>query len=400
MSNLTTSSREYTTFKNGMNVAISNFINQHQSSVKCVKKPNGKTNITLFYGRERDVDLKKIAETCMNTENDSDFVIDGITMTIIHATDSVIVFEGKTDTIEAEIKANPNAYPVLTILTNQVIDFNVDAIADSVETDVVDALAKKRSELTDTDRRNAGITVVENHVIAEEATNTLTKGKIIINNDMLTKFIDVLTKNEIEGKKTKLTKVKTAVDKIYCMQKYNKDLLISDFENALAEKSIWMERINTSGITFKYDVRKYSETQASKEPVEEPTSFVETSDVEYVSGKTYYVAVPDTDPVEYRKAVESDFDKTPVMEEHEVQNYVETEDTDVNPEKTYYVAVPGTNPVEYRAAESSDFTDVDETPMFSDGVIYYELVTTNEQRPSSTEFEYHFRRGVTYYEGQ
>ena len=396
MSNLITSSREYTTFKDGMNVAISNFINQHQSSVKCVKKPNGKTNITLFYGRERDVDLKKIAETCMNTENDADFVIDGITMTIIHATDSVIVFEGETATIEAEIKADTNTYPVLTILTNQVIDFDVEDIADDVETDIVEALAK-RSELTDTDRRNAGITVVENHVIAEEATKTLTKGKIIINNDMLTKFIDVLTKNEIEGKKTKLTKVKTAVDKIYCMQKYNKDLLISDFENALAEKSIWMERINTSGITFKYDVSKYSETQALKT---DPTSFIETSDEDYVSGKTYYVAVSDTDPVEYRKAVESDFDKTPVMEEHEVQTYVVTEDTNINSEKTYYVAVPDTDPVEYRAAETSDFIENEGELTFTNGVTYYELVTTTEQRPSSTVFEYHFKEEVTYYEGQ
>ena len=397
MSNLTTSSREYTTFKEGMNVAISNFINQHQSSVKCVKKPNGKTNITLFYGRERDVDLKKIAETCMNTTNDADFVIDGITMTIIHATDSVIVFEGETNTIEAEIKANPNTYPVLTILTNQVIDFDVEDIADDVKTDIVEALAAKRSELTDTDRRNAGITVVENHVIAEEATNTLTKGKIIINNDMLTKFIDVLTKNEIEGKKTKLTKVKTAVDKIYCMQKYNKDLLISDFENILAEKSIWMERINTSGITFKYDVSKYSETQALKT---DPTSFIETSDKDYVSGKTYYVAVSDTDPVKYRKAVKGDFDETPVMEEYEVQSYTETEDTDVDSGKTYYVAVSDTDPVKYRAAESSDFTDVDGIPMFSDNVTYYELEVTTEQRPSSTVFESHFKSDVTYYEGQ
>ena len=166
---------------------------------------------------------------------------------------------------------------------------------------------------------------------------------------MLTKFIDVLTKNEIEGKKTKLTKVKTAVDKIYCMQKYNKDLLISDFENALAEKSIWMERINTSGITFKYDVSKYSETQALKT---DPTSFIETSDEDYVSGKTYYVAVSDTDPVEYR------------------------------------------------AAETSDFIENEGELTFTNGVTYYELVTTTEQRPSSTVFEYHFKEEVTYYEGQ
>jgi hypothetical protein len=383
-----TSSPEYTTFKTAMNVAISNFIKQHPESVKYVKKDDGKSQITLFYGRDRDIDLKKIAEICMNTGNDNDFLIDGVTMNVIHATDSIIVFEGVTATIEAEIKSSD--YTILSILTKQVVDFDTAAIVTKVKSDIITPLVINRSTIFESIQRPAGIEVIENKPFEAKERTDLIRGKVIIDADKLNTYLKSLTESGvpddvppsspdsdvgddsvssdntvkdttiIEAKKA-LIKIRDAVLEVVRMRAYNKELLIGDLSTKLEAEKLWLERVTETSIVLTYDCSTYSETKKVKEEEveegddDETTEYTLTSDPSYVDSKTYYVS----DGADgYREAQDSDFDLTPETTAQMVDVYNETEDPAYDESKTYYVSDGADG---YTEAQDSNFTLTPET---------------------------------------
>ena len=419
-----TSSPEYTTFKTAMNVAISNFIKQHPDSVKYVKKDDGKSQITLFYGRDRDVDLKKIAEICMTTENDNDFLIDGVTMHVIHATDSIIVFEGVTATIEAEIKASD--YTILSILTKQVVDFNTAAIVTKVKSDIITPLVINRSTIFESIQRPAGIEVIENKPFEAKERTDLIRGKVIIDADKLNTYLKSLTESGvpddvpssspdsdvgddsdpsdstvkdttiIEAKKA-LIKIRDAVLEVVRMRAYNKELLIGDLSTKLEAEKLWLERVTETSIVLTYDCSIYSETKKVEEEVEESdddetTEYTLTSDPTYDDSKTYYVS----DGADgYREAQDSDFDLTPETTAQMVDVYNETEDSDYDESKTYYVSDGADG---YTEAQESDFTLGDaDSKSFTVGTTYYEKTQEEQQVPTGTNLR-SFKSGTQYYE--
>lgn len=404
-----TSNPEYTTLKNSMNTAIKNFVKNNPNSVKYSTTDAGKSVITLFFGEARDVELKDLAKICMETLNDADFVIDGIPVTVVKSTESYLVFEGEKAAVEAAIKTKANDYPILVIATNQVEEFDVNAIATSIRDGIINAFVENRSaNMSDFSiiLEKSGITVDENSVT----------GRVIVNSDKLNRYISELESQDIpnyddlessevsEDNAETIThtmslaaivkvckSVRDIVSKINRMKRYNKPLLNGDLTTKLNTIGIGLERVNEDSITFTYSLEKYSETKKenSDDVVEDSNGvqYRKTSDTEPVVSKTYYVINGDRD---YRAAEwSSDFDTTEESVEEDV--YTPTEDDNYVDGKTYYVEEAGG----YRVTTDADYVLGDEdSRSFKSDVTYYEHSTV----PGDAETVYHFKSDVTYYE--
>jgi len=405
-----TSNPEYTTLKNSMNTAIKNFVKNNPNSVKYSTTDAGKAVITLFFGETRDVELKDLAKICMETLNDADFVIDGIPVTVVKSSESYLVFEGEKTAVETAIKTKANDYPILAIVTNQVEEFDVDAIVTSIKNGIINVFVENRStNMSDFSiiLEKSGITVDENSVT----------GRVIVNNDKLTRYISELESQDIpnyddleppedDGDDSETTdthtqalaaivkvckNVRDIVSKIIRMKRYNKPLLNGDLTTKLNAVGIGLERVNEDSITFTYSLEKYSETKKeNSDDVVEDTDgaqYKETEDSEPVKSKTYYVADGDN---AYRAAEwATDFDSTEESKEEDV--YTQTEDVDYDESKTYYVEEAGG----YRVTTDDDYTLGDENSRsFKPDVTYYEHSTV----PGDPETVYKFKSDVTYYE--
>ena len=178
-----TSSAEYTAFVTEMNTAIKNFVILHPNAVKYSKTDNGKSLITLFYGQERDVNLKKIADTIDTTLNDASFEIDGLPVTPIKANNNIIVFEGNTAAVEAAI-ARSNNYPVLKVLSDQEISVDVNDLVSTI-INMVNKLVRNRSSIPESYLRKGGITIDE---------NSKSYGRLKINASTLKAYLDELNR--------------------------------------------------------------------------------------------------------------------------------------------------------------------------------------------------------------
>lgn len=421
-----TSNPEYTKLKTSMNTAIKNFVKNNPNSVKYSTTEAGKAVITLFFGETRDVELKDLAKICMETLNDADFVIDGIPVTVVKSSESYLVFEGEKAAVEAAIKTKATDYPILVIATNQVEEFNVDTIVTSIKNGIINAFVENRSaNMSDFSiiLEKSGITVDENSVT----------GRVIINNDKLTRYISELSElesqiipnydvpesstddesdgdadddadsetdtqtNYLETIINVCESVRDIVSQIIRMKRYNKPLLNGDLTTKLNAVGIGLERVNEDSITFTYSLEKYSETKKENpdDGVEDPgvvedadgAQYKETEDSEPVKEKTYYVADGDN---AYRAAEwATDFDSTEESVEEDV--YTPTEDPDYDENKTYYVEEAGG----YRVTTDDDYTLGDENSRsFKPDVEYYEHSTV----PGDPETVYQFKSDVTYYE--
>lgn len=402
-----TSNPDYVTLKTNMNTAIKNFVKNNPNSVKYSTNDAGKAVITLFFGEARDVELKDLAKICMETLNDADFVIEGIPVTVTKSSESYLVFEGEKAAVEAAIKTRAADYPILVIATNQVEDFDADAIVTSIKNGIINTFVENRSaNMADFSiiLEKSGITVDENSVT----------GRVIVNSDKLNRYISDLESQNIpnyddleaaeddvvdEGDSetdthtkalaaiVKVCKaVRDIVSTIIRMKRYNKPLLNGVLTTKLNAIGIGLERVNEDSITFTYSLEKYSETKKenSDDDVEQ---YVETEDTDPVTSKTYYVADGDDT---YRAAEwATDFDSSEETPDEDV--YTPTEDSDYDESKTYYVEEAGG----YRVTTNEDYDLGDEdSRSFKSGVTYYEHSTV----PGDAVTVYSFKSGVTYYE--
>ena len=390
-----TTSPEYTTMKNSMNTAIVNFIKNHPNSVKYTKTDNGKSLITLFFGEVRDVEIKKIAEICMDTLNDADFKIDGIPVTIIKSTESTIVFEGETAAVEEAIKTKGDKYPILLVTTSQTEDFDLDQLVSNIRDTIILSLVENRSDLYSYIFDPAGIKVDENSVT----------GRVIINIDSLDRYIERLDNEGIQAMildphsevgpgdpipgymnvvKSILIAIRDVVLSIIRLKNKNKELLNGEFVNKLNEIKLGLERVNDNSVTITYSIEKYSEDKRVEES-EDSNEYELTSDEQPVEGKTYYIFQGEA----YIKAQDSDFDVEQNLEYEDV--YEETADVVWNSKKTYYVEEAGG----HREVTPEDLTANDDelTYSFKPDVTYYEK-TQNEIAVTVKRF----RRETQYYE--
>ena len=412
-----TSSAEYTTFVTEMNTAIKNFVKNHGSAVKYSKTENGKSLITLFYGRERDTDLRKIADTIATTLNDASFEIDGLPVTPIKANESVIVFEGDTTAIESAVNSS-NEYPILKVLTEQEVSFgDVSDIGNSIISNIIGNIARNRSSIPESYFKAANITIDE---------NSNTYGRIGINVPKLDSYLKTLTEriekeqaeidelSETESEptvqaesepsvqaespvtittSTQLLEVKTKFEQILeqsnevlRIRNKKKSLLTGELETYLASRNVRFERVTAESFVIAYSLEDYSEYFDIKTDEE----YSLTNDDEPVKGKTYYLRDEASDGnVTYRQAINTDFDTNYYDGEfEEVDKETETYDSNT----TYYVDIPGVdvlgpeNPSAYRPAvvgENSDDpgdSDFDIDPdsnevSFSDDETYYKKIS-------------------------
>lgn len=412
-----TSSAEYTTFVTEMNTAIKNFVKNHSSAVKYSKTENGKSLITLFYGRERDTDLRKIADTIATTLNDASFEIDGLPVTPIKANESVIVFEGDTTAIESAVNSS-NEYPILKVLTEQEVSFgNISDVGNNIISNIIVKIARNRSSIPESYFKAANITIDENSNIY---------GRIGINVPKLDSYLKTLTERitkeqaEIDAEssihegeallevgeptvqaeqdpqvittstqlldvKTKFEQILKQSNEVLRIRNKKKSLLTGELETYLASKNVRFERVTAESFVIAYSLEDYSEYFDIKTDAE----YSLTNDDEPVKGKTYYLRDEDSDDgnVTYRQAVNTDFDTNYYEGEfEEVDKETETYDSNT----TYYVDISGVdvlgpeNPSAYRPAvvgensdEPGDFDiepDTDEVS-FSDGVTYYKKIS-------------------------
>lgn len=177
-----TSSPEYTALKESCNKAIDQFIRLHPEEVVVTSTEDGKTQITLFYSKTRDVKMKEIANRVMNTLNDDDFVIGTIPAKIILADECVIKFEGETTAVNAAIKglSGPDAtkYANLIQRSGNAVEVDNGAVTTAVGT-ALDAFALDKYKFTDDTYALAGM----------EFHNVGTTARICVNGTILDKFI-------------------------------------------------------------------------------------------------------------------------------------------------------------------------------------------------------------------
>ena len=404
-----TSSAEYTTFVTEMNTAIKNFVKNHGSAVKYSKTENGKSLITLFYGRERDTDLRKIADTIATTLNDASFNIDGIPVTPIKANESVIVFEGDTTAIESAVNSS-NEYPILKVLTEQEVSFgNISDVGNNIISNIIEKIARNRSSIPESYFKAANITIDE---------NSNTYGRIGINVPKLDSYLKTLTKRiekeeaEAESEpsvqaesepselsdqdspvttstqlldvKTKFEQILTQSNEVLRIRNKKKSLFTGELETYLASKNVRFERVTAESFTIAYSLEDYSEYFDIKTDAE----YSLTKDAEPVDGKVYYLRVEESNGnITYKPAANTDFDTNYYEGEfEEVDKETETYDSNT----TYYVDIPGVdvlgpeNPSAYRPAvvgensdEPGDFDiDPDSNEVsFSDDETYYKKIS-------------------------
>lgn len=412
-----TSSAEYTTFVTEMNTAIKNFVKNHGSAVKYSKTENGKSLITLFYGRERDTDLRKIADTIATTLNDASFNIDGIPVTPIKANESVIVFEGNTTAIESAVNSS-NEYPILKVLTEQEVSFgDVSDIGNSIISNIVEKISRNRSSIPESYFKAASITIDENsntygriginvpkldsylknldeiiekeqaeldkneetteesNVLTEEYPNTVQAEHDNSEIDTSTQLLDV---------KTKFEQILEQSSKVLHIRNKKKSLFTGELETYLASKNVRFERVTAESFTIAYSLEDYSKYFDIKTDAE----YSLTKDAEPVDGKVYYLRVEESNGnITYKPAVNTDFDTNYYEGEfEEVDKETETYDSNT----TYYVDIPGVdvlgpeNPSAYTPAvvgensdEPGDFVidpDTNEVS-FSDDETYYKKIS-------------------------
>jgi hypothetical protein len=156
--NVKTSSPEYTAQVEELNKAINLFIKKFPEYVIVTDDDEGKTQITLFYGKTRNVELKKLASRCANTVNDDDYVIGSLPVKIIVADNSVIKFEGKTSEVDAAIKSIGDSSPLVNLIrrSGNHVTFNERTIGNKLST-ALEVFILERATYTDTMYREAGI---------------------------------------------------------------------------------------------------------------------------------------------------------------------------------------------------------------------------------------------------
>ena len=428
-----TSSAEYTAFVTEMNTAIKNFVILHPNAVKYSKTDNGKSLITLFYGQERDVNLKKIADTIDTTLNDASFEIDGLPVTPIKANNNVIVFEGNTAAVEAAIASSEN-YPVLKVLSEQEISVDVNGTVVPLIIDMVNKLIRNRSSIPESYLRKGGITIDENsksygrlkvnastlqaylveldrefHIIPEVNTigagNTIDAGPSLEPPPMdqsteegetpFNPYPNPVYTEEMNDVFNKLLDVLDTTNYIIGIKNKKKSLFTGELETALTEQNLKFERVTNESVTIAYLLDAYSEYYDDKMD----KIFVKVNSTGEVDPKkTYYLRFEDkTGDVTYRPANDDDFDLDYIDGTFEPIN-IQTEVYD--PTKTYYVHIPGIDilgpetPSEYEIAtiEGNNFDVDSETNevSFKDGETYYTMITA----PSVTKS---FSDDVTYY---
>ena len=156
--NVKTSSPEYTAQVEELNKAINLFIKKFPEYVIVTDDDEGKTQITLFYGKTRNVELKKLASRCANTVNDDDYVIGNLPVKIIVADDSVIKFEGKSSEVDAAIKSIGDSSPLVNLIqrSGNHVTFNERTIGNKLAT-ALEVFILEKATYTDTMYREAGI---------------------------------------------------------------------------------------------------------------------------------------------------------------------------------------------------------------------------------------------------
>jgi len=427
-----TSSAEYTAFVTEMNTAIKNFVILHPNAVKYSKTDNGKSLITLFYGQERDVNLKKIANTIDTTLNDASFKINGIPVTPIKANNNIIVFEGNTAAVEAAI-ARSNNYPVLKVLSEQEIDVDVNGVV-SIIVEMVNKLVRNRSSIPESYLRKGGINIDENsksygrlkinastlkvyldelnrefHIVPEIDTigagNTIDAGPSLEPPPMdqsteegetpFNPYPDPIYTEEMNDVYNKLLDVLDTTNHIIGIRNKKKSLFTGELETALVERKLKFERVTNESVTIAYLLDAYSEYYDDKMD----KTFVKVNSTGEVDPKkTYYLRFEDkTRNVTYIPATDAEF----VVEYNEgTFEQIDSETEAYDSTKTYYVKIEGVDvlgpetPSRYRIAtvEGNDF-DVDpETNevSFTDNKSYFTMITA----PSVTKS---FSDDVTYY---
>ena len=427
-----TSSAEYTAFVTEMNTAIKNFVILHPNAVKYSKTDNGKSLITLFYGQERDVNLKKIADTIDTTLNDASFEIDGLPVTPIKANNNIIVFEGNTAAVEAAI-ARSNNYPVLKVLSDQEISVDVNDLVSTI-INMVNKLVRNRSSIPESYLRKGGITIDESsksygrlkvnastlkayldelnrefHIVPEIDTigagNTIDAGPSLEPPPMdqsteegetpFNPYPDPIYTEEMNDVYNKLLDVLDTTNHIIGIRNKKKSLFTGELETALVERNLKFERVTNESVTIAYLLDAYSEYYDDK--MDKIFVKVKNTD-EFDPKKTYYLRFEDkTGDVTYRPATDADFVVEYIDGTFDPIN-IQTEVYD--PTKTYYVHIPGIDvlgpeaPSEYEIAtvEGNNFDVDSETNevSFKDGETYYTMITT----PSVTKS---FSDDVTYY---
>lgn len=418
-----TSSAEYTAFVTEMNTAIKNFVILHPNAVKYSKTDNGKSLITLFYGQERDVNLKKIADTIDTTLNDASFVINGLPVTPIKANNNIIVFEGNSAAVEAAI-ARSNNYPVLKVLSEQEITVDVNRVVSTI-VEMVNKLVRNRSSIPESYLRKGGITIDE---------NSKSYGRLKINASILKSYTDELSKNinrsnedtnpsleapdevtdtdnipfnpypdpayteEMNDVFDKLLDVLNTTNYIIGIKNKKKSLFTGKLETTLEEQNLKFERVTNESITIAYLLDAYSEYYDNKMD----KIFVKVDNTGEVDPKkTYYLRFEDkTGDVTYRPTTDADFD----VEYNEGTFEEINRQTEVyDSTKTYYVLIPGVDvlgpdtPSAYEIAtiEKNNF-DVDpETNevSFKDGETYYTMISAPFVVKSFKESETYYVKG-------
>ena len=427
-----TSSAEYTAFVTEMNTAIKNFVILHPNAVKYSKTDNGKSLITLFYGQERDVNLKKIADTIDTTLNDASFEIDGLPVTPIKANNNIIVFEGNTAAVEAAI-ARSNNYPVLKVLSDQEISVDVNDLVSTI-IDMVNKLVRNRSSIPESYLRKGGITIDENsksygrlkvnastlkayldelnrefHIVPEIDTigagNTIDAGPSLEPPPMdqameegetpFNPYPDPVYTEEMNDVYNKLLDVLDTTNHIIGIKNKKKSLFTGELETALAEQNLKFERVTNESATIAYLLDAYSEYYDDKMD----KTFVKVNSTGEVDPKkTYYLRFEDkSGNVTYRPATDDDFD---VDYNDGTFEEINTGTEVYDPTKTYYIHIPGIDilgpetPSEYEIATiENNSLDVDSETnevSFKDGETYYTMITA----PSVTKS---FSDDVTYY---
>lgn len=238
---------------NELNSILANFIKSNGRAVRYFRTEDGYSFITLNYGKCRVPEMDKIKEFINNSIYDDCLKIDEMPVTCVRMSDTVMVFKGKTEEVEAYISENASES---TVLTNIVAKAKVASTEEkeqilSVNDDIVDlleSLVSERSSFSSDALKKAGVSFDEYDGV----------GHIIFD---VKKITDYVALGETAKDYGAIFDVYTLINKLSYYKKtftreFEKFIQNSSFDSELKAK---ITLLTDSKLVIGYEITKYDE---------------------------------------------------------------------------------------------------------------------------------------------
>ena len=301
-----------TTKATELNTILVNFIKNHGEAVRYIRTSDGKSLITIEYGKYRVPDMDKIKEFINTTIYDELLKIDQIPVVCVKVTDSVIVFSGTTTTVDAYLKTNVSKSAIAEIVAKaKVVGTSDQELIESLGDDVVEVLqlfvSEKSSVLLETAKK-IGYSYEEKIEKGKENGTGFVGFDVKKVNDFITTngiTTAVEVGDSVKGIKKDFNKVLKLSKLIRNLRTYkvNFTKAFDDYIHSDAFKTAVKGEIVTlsdTRLVISFDINEYKETFDAEEPSEEPT-YISVDEAGFVAltAEQITAGIPEENPPVY-----------------------------------------------------------------------------------------------------